>query len=143
RRSDIGMPMNRTRRRQLLFAAAALLTAPLVCVAQQQRRVWRIGFLAADSRQSFVESGRYAAFLEGMRELGYVEGKNFVVDERFTEGKPERLSNLAEELVRRNVDVILIAVSDAGRAAQRATTTIPIVLATAADPVRAGLVASL
>ena len=78
-----------------------------------------------------------------MRELGYVEGKNLVMEGRFADGKSDRLSSLAAELVMLKVDVIVVAGSDAGRAAQRATTTIPIVLGTAADPIGAGLAASL
>ncbi len=123
--------------------AAGLLAAPLAAWGQQAPKVWRIGFLYFASRQSALETGRYNAFLGGMRELGYVEGKNFLVEARFADGDTERLPSLAAELVRLNVDVIAATGTAAIRAAQQATTAIPIVMAVSADPVADGFAASL
>ena len=121
--------------------AAELFTAPGIISAQQSTRIWRIGFLAAASREILVD--RYDAFLAGMRDLGYVEGKNLVVEARFADGQYERLPGLAAELVRLKPDVILAVPSPAIRAAQQATTTIPIVFPGTGDPVGSGFVASL
>ena len=73
-------------RRRVVLALGAGAFAPLASFAQQPGRVWRIGLLDYGSRQSSVDSGRYGAFLQGMRELGYAEGKNFVVEARFADG---------------------------------------------------------
>jgi putative ABC transport system substrate-binding protein len=112
-------------------------------IAQQPARVWRIGFLAATSRQFWHETGRYDAFLAALRELGYVEGKNLVVEGRFADGQYDRLPELALELVQLKVDVIVASPSPAIRAAQKATTTIPIVFPSTGDPVGSGFVATL
>src|SRR5438093_10887589 len=109
--------------------------------AQQAGKVWRIGWLAGSSRET--ASDLHSAFLQGMRELGYVEGRDFVLESRFADGKYERFPELAAELVRLNVDVILTGVTAGIRALQHATTTIPIVLAYSTDPVGNGYVASL
>ena len=106
--------------------------------AQEAARVWRVGFLSSESR-----SDRYQAFVRGMRELGYVEGRNFVMDARFADGQAESLSRLAMDLVQAKVDVIVTAGSYAARAAKQATASIPIVMGAASDPVSSGLVASL
>ena len=119
-----------------------LLASPLACFAQRPLKVWRVGFLAAASEQDFTD-GRLDAFLIGMRELGYVEGKNLVVEARYGDGNYDRLPNLAAELVRLKVDVIVAVPSPAIRAAQHATTTIPIVFPGTGDPVGSGFVASL
>lgn len=132
--------MGRGRRRQFLLASCALLAAPLLR-AQQQGKVWRIGFLAPASRQAV--SDRIEGFVLGLRELGYVEGKNIVIEWRFAEGKYERLPALAAELVRLKVDLI-VALSDTGvGAAQQVTATIPIVMVSVGDPVGLKFVASL
>jgi putative tryptophan/tyrosine transport system substrate-binding protein len=120
---------------------AGLLVAPLASFAQQAK-VWRIGFLVASSRAA-LDDGRYEAFLQGMKELGYVEGKNLAIEWRFGDGNYERLPALAAELVRLKVDLIVAAPSPAIRAAQQATTTIPIVFPGTGDPVGSGFVASL
>ena len=130
-------------RRGTVIALATLGAAPLLAYAQQPGKVWRIGHLYIESRQSLLDSGRYQAFILGMRELGYVEGKNYVMEERYANGDSGRLFPLAEELVKSRVNVIVIIGTGAGLAAQRATSTIPIVLAAASDPVGSGLVASL
>ena len=120
-----------------------LLALPGVVPAQVARKLWRVGFLAAASRQSLVDAGYYAAFLQGMREQGYVEGRNLAIEARFADGKYERLPDLAVELVRLKVDVIVAVPSPAIRAAQQATTTIPIVFPSTGDPVGSGFAASL
>jgi putative tryptophan/tyrosine transport system substrate-binding protein len=132
-----GKPMRRRKFISLLGSAA---TWPLVARAQQ--KVWKVGMLTVVSRQAF--SGLYAAFITGMRELGHVEGKDFIVEWRSAEQHYERFPELIAELVGLKVDVIVCAVSQAYRALQRATDTIPIVmLALTTDPVGSGFVASL
>jgi ABC-type uncharacterized transport system substrate-binding protein len=122
--------------------AGGLFASPLGCFAQRPVKVWRIGFLAAASQQDFTD-GRLDALLGGMRELGYVEGKNLVIEARYGDGNYDRLPALAAELVWLKVDVIVAVPSPAIRAAQHATTTIPIVFPSTGDPVGSGFVASL
>ena len=129
--------------RRWFIGTLVLLTAPLTLFAQQPAKVWRIGFLSPLSRQSMVDAGNEDAFLQGMREVGYIEGKNLTIEWRHADGDYERLPALAAELVRLKVDVIVAAPSPAIRAAQRATTTIPIVFPTTGDPVGSGFAASL
>jgi len=114
---------------------------PLAARAQQTAKVWRIGFLSAVSRSA--ASGSYVAFVQGMRELGHVEGKDFVIEWRSVEGRYERFPEIAAELVRLNIDVFVTGVTAALPALKRATSTIPIVMAYSTDPVGNGLVASL
>jgi ABC-type uncharacterized transport system substrate-binding protein len=109
--------------------------------AQQPKKIPRIGFLGASSPSAI--SARIEAFRQGLRELGYVEGKNIVIEYRYAEGKLDRLSTLAAELVRLGVDVIVLAGPASIRPAKEATSTIPIVMANDADPVGSGVVASL
>jgi putative tryptophan/tyrosine transport system substrate-binding protein len=132
--------MNRRRKLVIAFGAGALVT-PLASFAQQQRKVWRVGFLSPASAS--LSSSNTNAFLKRMRELGYVEGKNLVVEWRFADGKLERLPGLAAELVQLKVDVIVTGGSPAISAAQKATSTIPIVMTPAGDPVGSGFVKSL
>jgi len=134
--------IGRVGRREILIAAGALFAAPLVSFAQPGK-IWRVGFLYFGSRQSAQETGRYAAFLQGMRELGYVEGKNLVVEARYGDGKVERLPDLAAELVRSKVDLIIAGGTPVNGAAKKATATIPIVIALSVDPVSEGLVANM
>ena len=135
--------MSPVRRRQFLLATSALLAAPLASLAQQQGRIWRVGFLSPRRRPDSMESDYIGAFPRGMRELGYIEGKNLVIEWRFADGKYERLPELAAELVRLKVDVIVSAASQSINALHKATTTIPIVMATSGDPVGSGFVKSL
>jgi putative tryptophan/tyrosine transport system substrate-binding protein len=130
-------------RRQTLVALAALCAAArsTASLAQQQGRIWRVGFLALSGAAQ--GSPNAVAFLNGLRELGYVDGRNLVVEWRHADGKPEALHALAAELVQLNVDVIVAAPSSAIAAARKATVAIPIVMATAGDPIGAGLVRSL
>ena len=108
--------------------------------AQQAGKIFRIGFLdPSDARSSAV---RFKAFWEEVRRLGWIEGKNITIEYRFAEGNNDRLAELAADLVRLKVDVIVATQTSAALAAKRATTTIPIVM-NSSDPVGAGLVASL
>ena len=131
-----------SRRKIVLALGAGALATPLASFAQQKpAKVARIGFLGAASASglaSFVE-----ALWAGLRDLGYVEGKNITTEYRWAEGKYERLPGLAAELVQLKVDVIVAAGTPAIQAAQKATTIIPIVMVQTPDPVGAGFVASL
>jgi ABC-type uncharacterized transport system substrate-binding protein len=118
--------------------ALGLVAAPLAAVAQQPAKVYRIGFLSSARASLGLEGLR-----QGFRDLGYVEGVHFTLETRYADLKLERLADLAEELVRLHVDVIVTASTPAAQAAQRATRTIPIVMTTGGDPVGSGLVASL
>jgi ABC-type uncharacterized transport system substrate-binding protein len=129
------------RREFITLLGGATAAWPLAARAQQTSKVWRIGFLSAQSRPVFFEL--YAGFQQGMRELGYVEGKNFVGEFRFAEGQYARLPGLAMELVGLNVDILFTAVTAAVRPLQQATRTIPIVFTSINDPVGNGFVASL
>jgi putative ABC transport system substrate-binding protein len=134
--------MSDMRRRQFISLLGGAAAAwPLAVRAEQTGRVWRIGFLSAVTRSA--ASGSYASFVQGMRERGYVEGKDFVIEWRSVEGKYERFSELAAELVRLKVDVFVTGVTAALPALKRATTTIPVVMAYSTDPVGNGLAASL
>jgi putative ABC transport system substrate-binding protein len=123
-----------------LALCTLILASAHLAHAQQPTKVYRIGFLSA--RSSFSESSRAEAFRQGLRELGYTEGKNIIIDYRYAEGKFERLPDLAAELVRLRVDVILTLGVPPTRAAKQVTTTIPIVMGGGSDPVRTGLIAS-
>jgi putative ABC transport system substrate-binding protein len=132
----------RNRKWMGLFAVIVALTAcGARAEAQQPKKVPRIGFLNAPPTASI--SARVAAFQQGLRELGYVEGKNIVIEYRWAEGKAERVPDLAAELVRLKVDVIVSSGPTSTHAAKKATSTIPIVMAFDDDPVGSGLVASL
>ena len=130
-----------TRRALGLAVLLAILAAPLVGEAQQTGKVPRIGFLAAVSHSA--NSARFEAFRQGLRELGYVEGKDVSIEWRYADGNPDRLPALAAELVHLKVDVIVTGGSTATRPAKEATSTIPIVMAQDTDPVGNGFVASL
>jgi len=119
-----------------IIFSVSLILEPLA-VAQQAVRVPRVGFLS-DTRQLWGEG-----FKQGLRELGYVAGKSITIEYRYGEGKLERLSGLAAELVRLNVDVIVAGGTQAVSAAKESTNVIPIVMALTADPVGNGFVASL
>ena len=132
-----------TRRKLLIVLGASALAAPLASFALQQARVWRIGILSVRSRPGSFEGDNYGAFLKGLRDLGYSEGKNIVIEWRFAEGKDERLPGLAAELVGLKVDVLAVVNTTVIHAARQATSTIPIVMLTSSDPVGAGFIASL
>ncbi len=131
-----------SRRRLIIAIGAGAVVLPLRSFAQQQGKVWRVGFLAV-RRPVSLDSDVFGALPQGMRELGYVEGKNLVIEWRFADRKIERLPGLATELVQLNVDVIVTAGTPATSAAQKATATIPIVMGTASDPVGSGFIKSL
>jgi len=127
----------------LIALGLGAFAVPLASFAQQQGKIWRVGFLAL-RHVDFVDADYYyGPFRQGMRELGYVEGRNLVIEWRSAEGKAERLPDLAAQLVQGKVDVIVTAGSAATSAAQKATSTLPIVMATTADPVGSGFVKSL
>ena len=125
-------------RRTLIFIVAFLVAA-VVAQAQPASQVHRIGVLLHDG----APPGLLEAFREGLPELGYAEGKNIAIELRNAEGKNERLSALADELVRLKVEVILAVNTPSAHAAKQATKTIPIVMTRVADPVGSGLVPSL
>ncbi|MGH8633752.1 MAG: ABC transporter substrate-binding protein [Burkholderiales bacterium] len=131
-----------TRRRIVLAFGAGALAAPLASFAQQKpAKVSRIGYL--DAASASATASRVEALREGLRALGYVEGKNIVIEFRWAEGKYERVPALAAELVQLKVAVIVAAGPPAIQAAQQATTTIPIIMVNSPDPVGAGFIASL
>jgi putative tryptophan/tyrosine transport system substrate-binding protein len=125
-----------------LFAVVvALMMCGARAAAQQPVRIHRIGILSTNSGSVF--SARVEAFRQRLRELGYVEGKNIVIEYRYADGKRERLPDLAAELARLKVDVIVTTGAVPVLAAKKASPTIPIVFASSSDPVRSGLVSSL
>ena len=131
--------MSEGQRRKFLLAAGALLTAPLAARAQPAGRIHRIGFL----RRTAPEPADFEAFRQGLRELGYSETRNVVIEQRYAQGAAERLPALAAELIRLNPDVIVVDGTTTALAVKAATTSIPVVFVLASDPVSNGLVASL
>jgi ABC-type uncharacterized transport system substrate-binding protein len=123
-----------------ILVAVVLLCVALIAEAQEPKRVPRIGFLTSSPS---VFPGRIEAFRQGLRQLGYIEGKNIVIEWRYGEGKLDRLPALAAELVRLKVDVIVTGGPTATGFLKEATTTTPIVMGFDTDPVGNGLVASL
>ena len=117
-----------------------LVAVAVIAEAQQPKKVPRIGFLSVTSSG---QDPRLEAFRQGLREMGYVEGKNFTLEYRSAEGKFDRLPALAAELIRLNVDVIVTQGTPAAAAAKNATSTIPIIVSGGTDPVATGLVSSL
>jgi putative tryptophan/tyrosine transport system substrate-binding protein len=130
------------RRRDFIAALGAAASIPVAVRAQQQAgKVPRIGYLrvtSASDRPPLLDT-----FRQGLRELGWIEGQNIVIDYRFAEGRLDRLPDLAAELVRLNVDIIVSAGTQGATAAKNATETIPIVMIGVRDPVGTGLIASL
>jgi len=122
-----------------VVAAGGVIAMPAVARAQQAGKVHRIGFLSLQSGLTSTTD----AFPQGLGELGYVEGRNLIIEYRWAAQKEERLPELAAELVRLKVEVIVTAAAPTIEAARRATSTIPIVMAAVADPVGSGLVTSL
>jgi putative ABC transport system substrate-binding protein len=132
------------KRRTLLVAfGLGALAEALPALAQQKGRIWRIGFFYYASRQSAIETGRYKLFVQGMRELGYTEGKDFVIEARYADGVRERLPGLAAELVQAKLEVIVATGTPVYQALQKATKTIPVIITTSPDPIRDGFAASL
>src|SRR5437762_2983875 len=132
------------RRMKLIVGVVAMFVALAACGAaraQQPGKIPRIGYLAVSSLSSNAD--RVEAFRQGLAELGYVEGKNILIEWRSGEGKLERRGELAAELARLKVDVIVTSGPIMTRSAKEATATIPIVMAQDGDPVGSGFVASL
>jgi putative ABC transport system substrate-binding protein len=120
--------------------AVALLT--IRCAeAQEAAKVWKIGVLASTSRS--LNASREDSLWQGLRQLGYIDGKNITVEYRYADGQLDRLPQLAAELIQLKVDILVVSGTQVAVAAKRATSTIPIVLAGVGDPVQAGLVNSL
>jgi putative ABC transport system substrate-binding protein len=125
------------RRHFIAFGGAGVAVLPLRARAQQSDKVWRIGFIA-HKHERF-----YEPLFGRLRELGYEEGRNLIVERRYAQGHADRFQEFADEMVLLNVDVIIVVTTPAAQAAKRATTTIPIVHPAVIDPVGTGLVASL
>ena len=126
------------RRAFITTIGGSMLAVAIAVEAQKPGKLWRIGFLAASGSKL-----TFAAFREGLRELGYVEGQNVAFELRSAEGKVEHLPDLAAELVRLKVDIILASSNQSVEAAQKATASIPIVMTGTTDPVASGFVSSL
>jgi len=129
------------RRRGFAKALGGMATWPLVAQAQPAGKVWRIGVLETVS--AAMNAPNFDAFRSGLRQLGYVEGRNYVVEYRSADGRAERFPDLAAELVGLRVDVIVTRGTPAARAAKNATPTIPIVMAAIGEPLGVGVVANL
>ena len=121
----------------MTVVAGGLLAAPLAARAQRAGKVWRIGFISVAYLR--IED----VLFQDLRELGYVEGQNLVVERRYSEGRAERFAEFAIELARLNLDIIVVATTPAALAVKNATKKIPIVQPNSIDPVGAGLAASL
>jgi len=126
------------RRESITLVGGAAAVWPLAAGAQQPDKPRQIGWIAGAGQLPV-----YQDFLDGMRDLGYVEGRDFVIERRFAEGKYERHPEFAADLVRRNVDLIIIDTTSAIPAVRQATSTIPVIMAYSIDPVGNGIVASL
>ena len=121
-------------RRDIVRALLGLCAAPIVSFAQQPGKVWRIGMLETTSMTQ--NAANLNAFLKGLQELGYVEGRNFVIDYRSADGRNERFPELATELIRAKVDLVVTRGTPATMAAKKATTTIPVITTATADPLQ-------
>lgn len=133
--------MGLVRRRQLLIVAAALVAVPLASIAQQRGRIPRVGFLISETLAG--QASRLESLRAGLRELGYVEGKNIAIELRPADGNYDHLPGLAAELAGLKVDVLVAFGAKAVLAASGATTTIPIVALSTSDPVALGVVSGL
>jgi putative ABC transport system substrate-binding protein len=125
------------RRRQFLTVAIGAVVAWPLSLRAQSSKVWRIGFIA-HRYEKF-----YDPLFSGLRELGYIEGQNLIVERRYAQGDADRFKDFAGEMVKLNVDAIIVVTTPAGMAAKNATNTIPIIHPAAIDPVGTGLIASL
>jgi putative ABC transport system substrate-binding protein len=132
-----------SRRKLVIALGAGTLAAPLFPFAQQQGKIWRVGFLSARRRPPVLDLDYYGAFPRRMKELGYVEGGNLHIEWRFADGDYKLLPGMASELVRLKMDAIMALGPPCVSAAQKVTTTIPIVIVVSVDPVAAGFVKSL
>jgi putative tryptophan/tyrosine transport system substrate-binding protein len=125
------------RRDFIALASNAVAAWPLGALAQEPGKIWRMGFIA----QGYEKF--YDALFEGLRELGYAEGRNLIVERRYAEGRAERFPEFAAEMVRLKVDIIVVSTTPAALAVKNATTTIPVVFPNAISPVESGVVDSL
>jgi putative ABC transport system substrate-binding protein len=131
--------MRRSKAGLIVTLALGLLAAPPAAAAQQPRKVYRIGWL----QPAPLSRARQEGFLQGLRDLGYIEGKDFIIEYRWEEGRFDRMQALATELVRLNVDIIVSSNTAALLAIKRATTTIPVVMLNPGDPIATGIVEGL
>src|ERR1700686_2357940 len=125
------------KRRKFITLVGGAFVWPLDALAQQASKVWRMGFIA-HGHESF-----YDALFEGLREYGYEEGRKLIVERRYARGQAERFNEFAAEMVRLNVDIIVVVTTPAALAVMNATKTIPIVHPNAIDPLNTGLIDSL
>jgi putative ABC transport system substrate-binding protein len=125
---------------RLIGSVVWMLAGVAVASAQQPAKVWKIGVLVSSTQA--LNASRDEALRQGLRDLGYQEGKNIVMEYRYAEGKTDRLAQLARELIEQKVDVIVVGGTNVAVTAKNATTTIPIVVAGAGDLVEAGLIKS-
>jgi len=129
------------RRAFVTAVGGSILGARLAAEAQPGEKIYRIGIL--ENRSAASNAANLGAFLQGLKELGYVEEQGFVIEYRSADGRPERFADLAAEMVRLDIDVIVTSGTPAALAAKRATRTIPIVMASGGEPAVAGIVTSL
>jgi putative ABC transport system substrate-binding protein len=129
--------MSMKRREFITLLGGAAAVWPVTAGAQHAGKMWRIAFITQ------AETNIYEALFERLRELGYVEGQNIIIERRYAEGRAEKFQEFAAEMVRLKADLIITITTPAALAAKNATTTIPIVIPTAIDPVGTGLIASL
>jgi putative ABC transport system substrate-binding protein len=125
----------------MIILVLAVIAAPLAAEAQQTGKVHRIGFLG--NTTAALEANLVGPFREGLRDLGYVEGRNILIEYRWVEGQYERLPALIGELIAQKVDVIVTAGTPATLAVKKATTSVPLVMVAVGDPVGTGIVPSL
>ena len=137
----IGVQRVRTRVFVFICLLLAVLLPTVSLQAQQPGKIFRIGYL--DGSTTSGSAVLLETFRQELNKLGWIEGKNITIEYRFAEEKPERTPELAADLVRKRVDLIVVAGVQSAAAAKKATTTIPIVIASAGDPVSSGLIASL
>ena len=136
------MQFNQLKRREFItMIGGAAAVWPLAAHGQQTGKVWRIGLISGGSRASSFNI--VAAFPQGMRDLGYVEGKDFIMELRFANGDYDRIPGFAAELIQSKVDMFMLTTGAAIRPVQKATSTIPIIMGYSTDPVGNGFVASL
>jgi putative ABC transport system substrate-binding protein len=132
------MQFDQLRRREFItLLGGAAVAWPLAALGQQAGKIWRMGFIAR-GHETF-----YDALFEGLGELGYAEGRNLIVERRYAGDRTERFQEFAAEMVRLNVDIIIVVTTPAALAIKSATTTIPVVFPNAINPVETGVVASL
>jgi putative tryptophan/tyrosine transport system substrate-binding protein len=130
-------------RRAFVTGLGAVLAAPLAAEAQQMGNVWRIGYLRFGVTPTSGSGPASDPFLQGLRDLGYVEGRNLTLEIRYAEGRTDRFSGLAAELVGLKIDALVVESTPAALAARQATSTTPIVMLVVSDPVGVKLVDSL